>query len=188
MPSHLTRASFLATLGALALAPSALADAPSDLDLANARLLVAVELLLADFYGAVLKADQFGPEGKDSFQRALFNEKEHYASVAGILTGAGQIPAVADDIDFSYPAKSFDSPGATAKVGVKLEQIALGSYLGAVAVANSSLKQGFAQIAASEATHMSLFAGQSTGHAIGNSFPAPLTIDEVSDALAEYTG
>src|SRR5690242_18338835 len=111
MPSQLTRTSFLATLGVLALAPSALADAPSDLDLANARLLVAVELLLADFYGQAIKADKFGPAGKDSLQRALFNETEHYNSVAGILNGAGQTPAVAGDIDFSYPAKSFDTLG-----------------------------------------------------------------------------
>jgi hypothetical protein len=183
-----TRATFLATLGALALAPSALADAPSDLDLANARLLVAVELLLADFYGRAIKAGKFGAEGKDSLKRALFNENEHYASVSSILSSAGQTPAVADDIDFSYPAKSFDNLGATAKLGLELEQIALGSYLGAVAAVNTSLKQRFAQIAASEAQHVTVFAAETTGHAIWNSFPAPLTIDEASDALSEYTG
>ena len=188
MPSHLTRTSFLATLGTLALAPSALTDAPSDLDLANTRLLVAVELLLADFYAQAIKADRFGLEGKDALKRALFNENEHYASVSGVLTGAGQIPAVADDIDFSYPAKSFDSLAATAKLGFKLEQLALGAYLGAVAAANSSLKLQFAQIAASEAQHLTVFSGETTGHALGNSFPAPLTIDEASDALGEYTG
>lgn len=182
-----TRTSFLATLGALALAPSALADGPSDLDLANARLLTAVELLLADFYGQAIKADKFGPQGKDALERALFNEKEHYASVSSILSSAGQTPAVAGDIDFSYPAKAFDSLGATAKLGLELEQIALGAYLGAVAAANTSLKQGFAQIAASEAQHASVFAAETTGHALGNSFPAPLTIDEASDALSEYT-
>jgi hypothetical protein len=183
-----TRMSFLATLGALALAPSALADGPSDLDLANARLLVAVELLLADFYGQAVKADRFGPAGKDSLERALFNENEHYASVSSILSSAGQTPAVAGDIDFSYPAKSFDSRGATAKLGLKLEQIALGAYLGAVAAVNPTLKQRFAQIAASEAQHVTVFAAETTGHAIWNSFPAPLSIDEASDALSEYTG
>jgi ferritin-like protein len=188
MHSQLTRTSFLATLGALALAPSALADAPSDLDLANTRLLVAIELLLADFYGQAIKADKFGPEGTDALKRALFNENEHYASVSGVLTGAGQIPAVADDIDFSYPAKSFDSLAATAKLGFKLEQLALGAYLGAVAAVNSSLKLQFAQIAASEAQHLTVFSAETTGHALGNSFPAPLTIDEASDALGEYTG
>jgi hypothetical protein len=182
-----TRTSFLAALGALALAPSALADGPSDLDLANARLLVAVELLLADFYGRAIKTGKFGPEGTDGLKRALFNESEHYNSVAGILNGAGQTPAVAGDIDFSYPAKAFDTLGATAKVGLRLEQIALGSYLGAIAVVNASLRQGFAQIAASEAQHVSVFAAETTGHALGNSFPVPLTIDEASDALSEYT-
>ncbi|HEV8460730.1 MAG TPA: ferritin-like domain-containing protein [Gaiellaceae bacterium] len=188
MPSHLTRTSFLATLGALALAPSALADAPSDLDLANARLLVAVELLLADFYGRAIKAGRFGPEGKDSLERALFNEHEHYTSVSSILSSAGQTPAVAGDIDFSYPGKAFDTVGATARLGLRLERIALGSYLGAVAAVNTPLKQRFAQIAASEAQHASVFAAETTGHALGNSFPAPLTIDEASDALSEYTG
>jgi hypothetical protein len=188
MHRQITRTSFLAALGALALAPSALADSPSDLDLANTRMLVAVELLLADFYGEALKANLFGPEGKDSFQHALFNENEHYTSVSGILTGAGQTPAVAGDIDFSYPAKSFASQGATAKLGLKLERLAVGSYLGAIVAVNASLKQRFAQIAVSEATHMSVFAALATGHAVGNSFPAALTIDEASDALSEYTG
>jgi hypothetical protein len=187
MPSQLTRTSFLAALGALALAPSALADSPSDLDLANARMLVAFELLLADFYGQAIKADTFGPEGKDALKRALFNENEHYASVSSILTNAGQIPAVAGDIDFSYPAKAFGSLGATAKLGLKLEQLALGAYLGAVAAVNSSLKLPLAQIAASEAQHVTVFSAETTGHALGNSFPAPLTIDDASDALAEYT-
>ncbi len=188
MPSHLTRTSFLATLGALALAPAALADGPTDLDLANARLLVAVELLLADFYGRAVKAGTFGPAGKDSLERALFNENEHYASVSSILSSAGQTPAVAADIDFSYPAESFDTLGATTKLGLKLERIALGSYLGAVAAVSTPLKLRFAQIAASEAQHATVFAAETTGHAIWNSFPAPLTIDEASDALSEYTG
>ena len=182
-----TRTSFLAALGAFALAPSALADGPSDLDLANARLLVTVELLLADFYGQAIKAGMFGPTGKDGLERALFNETEHYNSVSSILSSAGQTPAVAGDIDFSYPAKSFDTLGATARLGLELEQIALGAYLGAVDAVNASLKQRFARIAASEAQHVSVFAAETTGHAIWNSFPEPLTIDQASDALSEYT-
>jgi hypothetical protein len=189
MPAQLTRTGFLATALLAAAAPAALAAGPSDIDLANARVLVAVELLLADFYGRALKADRLGASGRDALERARFNEGEHLAAVSGVLTGAGQTPATADDIDFAYPARTFESRGGIATVGVKLERLALGAYLGAVAsVQSPSLKLPFAQIAACEARHLTVFEAETTGHALDNSFGDPLTIDEASNELSAYTG
>lgn len=184
----MTRTGFLATALLAAAAPSALAAGPADIDLASARLLVTVELLLADFYERALKADRLGIPGRDALQRARFNESEHLTSVSGVLSGAGQTPATADDIDFSYPSRTFESRGGIADVGVKLERLALGAYLGAVAAVQSpSLKLPFAQIAACEARHLTVFESAATGHALDNSFGDPLTIDEASNALAAYT-
>jgi len=188
MPSTTTRTGFLTAAVALAAVPSALADAPDDRDLAYARLLVAVELLSIDFYDRALMAKKSAAAGRDSLLRAQANEKEHLASVAGILTGAGQVSTDPGDIDFRYPARAFTSPGSIAKLGVELETLALGAYLGAVAAIRAQALVGpLSRIAASEAQHLSAFSGEATGHLIGQSFPAPLAMATVSDALDRYT-
>ena len=164
------------------------ADPISDADLAYARLLVGAELLAADFYGQAIAAKQFDGEELKYLQRALFNEQEHYNSVAMILSGAGQPPAVAADIDFAYPKGSFASRASIGALGVTLETVFLGAYLGAVGALQAlPLEQPFARIAASEAQHLSVFTGLTGRNPVGISFPAPLSIDEASDALDAYT-
>jgi hypothetical protein len=188
LPQQISRTGFLAAAATLVLAPSALADPPADADLAEARLLVAVELLLGDFYTRALKAGRFGAPGHDALRRALFNETEHLAAVSAMLTGAGQIPTTAGDIDFSYPSKAFTSRGNIARLAAELERLALGAYLGAVAAVQApSLRLPFAQIATCEAQHVSVFAAEATGHGLAGSFGEPLSIDQASDALGRYT-
>jgi hypothetical protein len=180
----------LVVAGSLAgsFAGRASADVISDADLAYARLLVGAELLAADFYAQAIAAKQFDGPGLRYLKRALFNEQEHYASVAQILTGAGQAPAVAADIDFAYPKGSFASKGSIATLGATLETVFLGAYLGAVGdLASSALKQPVARIAASEAQHLSVLNELLGRDPVGNSFPSPLSIDEASDALDTYT-
>ncbi|MBA3844498.1 MAG: ferritin-like domain-containing protein [Actinobacteria bacterium] len=185
---RLSRSGFLASAAALALAPSALADPLADADLAGARVLVTVELLLQDFYGRALAAKRLGPEGRDGLLRGRSNETEHLAAVSQILVGAGQVPATADDIDFAYPDHAYDSVASIAQLGAALEQLALGAYLGAVAdVKSVALKQPLARIAACEAQHLGFFRGIATGHELAQSFPDPLTVDAVSNALDRYT-
>lgn len=190
LPMQMSRTGFLAAALGLAVAPTAaLAAAPSDADLANARLLVAIELLLLDFYGRVAKTSFFGRPGRDAAARARFNEQEHLASVSLVLTNAGQTPATADDIDFTYPKGAFASLGKTAAVGRDLERLAAGAYLGAVdSAVDRTLALPLARIAASEAQHLAVFQQEATGHALGQSFPEALTIQAASDALAGYTG
>jgi Ferritin-like domain len=170
------------------LAGSAAADAIPDGDLAYARLLVGAELLAADFYGVAIASKQFSGDTVAYLKRALFNEQEHYQSVAEILSGAGQTPATAADFDFAYPKGSFASKLSIAKLGVILETTCLGAYLGAVdALLTNGLKQPAARIAASEAEHLSVFTRLSGGNPIGISFPNALTIDEGSNALDAYS-
>ena len=170
------------------LAGPAAADTISDADLAYARLLVGAELLAADFYGQAVAANQFSAQGTKYLKRALFNEQEHYKSVAGILDGAGQPAAVAADFDFAYPKGTFTSAKSVAKLGVSLETTFLGAYLGAVgALQANAFKQPLARIAASEAQHLSVFTELLGGDPVGISFPAPLSIDEASNALDAYS-
>ncbi len=181
-------AAALAASGAGVLARGAFADVPPDADLAYARLLVAADLLAADFYAQALAAKQFGPSATKALRHAAFNEQEHYTAVAGVLTAAGQTPATADDIDFSYPANAFVDRGSIAKLGVAIEQLQLGAYLGAADTVQTEPLRGIAsRVAANEAQHVCLFTGLLEDRMLGVSLPLPLDIGEASSALGAYT-
>ena len=192
----LTRANLLRSGAAAALAASgagivvrgAFAAVPPDADLAYARLLVAADLLAADFYARALAAKQFGPEVAKALGHAAFNEGEHYTAVAGVLTAAGQTPATAADIDFSYPAKAYADKGSIAKLGVALEQLQLGAYLGAAdAVQTEPLRSIVTRIATNEAQHVSMFTGLLENRLLGVSLPLALSINDASNLLGAYT-
>lgn len=169
-------------------AASAAADAIPDGDLAYARLFVGAELLALDFYTQAVASKQFAGSELRYLKRALFNEQEHYQTVAEILNGAGQTPASSSDFDFSYPKGTFASRGLIAKLGVTLETVFVGAYLGAVdALQTAALKQPAARIAASEAQHLSVFTALSGGDPVGVSFPSPLTIDQASFAMDGFS-
>ena len=142
-----------------------------------------------DFYAAAIAAKQFGAVETKVMKRALFNEQEHYAAVAGILTGAGQTAAGPRPTSTSRIRRSRSTRRARSRSsGSQLETTFLGAYLGAVdALQTNALKQPVARIAASEAEHLGAFRRLTQGEPIGNSFPDALTIDEASDALDTYT-
>jgi Ferritin-like domain len=167
---------------------TARAETLPDGDLAYARLFVTVELLALDFYRNAVGSKRFGAGALADLWRARADERRHYDAAASILVSAGQVPATAADIDFSYPSGSFASRGSIARLGVRLESLALGAYLGGVeGLETNALKQRVARAAASEAQHLSLFAGEVGGRRIGAAFPRPRTIERVSGALEAFT-
>jgi len=195
MDGELSRATLLARGGKVAatvVAASAFGGratrataAVPDGDLAYARLLVALELLSLDFYTRAIGA---GGGSQLELRRARAAERRHYDVAAAVLMDAGQVAATARDIDFSYPRGSFSSWSAVAKLGVRLESLSLGAYLGAVRSLQTPLyREHAARAAASEAQHLSFFAGAVGGRRLGPPLPAPLSIDRVSDALDAYT-
>jgi hypothetical protein len=196
MSGELTRATLLARGGKLAagvvagsalagLSGTASAAAVPDGDLAYARLLVALELLTLDFYTRSIRAG--GGSGLE-LRRARAAERRHYDLAAAVLTDAGQVPATAQDLDFSYPRGAFASRTAIARLGVRLESLSLGAYLGAVRGLQTPLyREHAARAAASEAQHLSVFAGEVGGRRVGSPLPAALPIDRVSSALDAYT-
>ena len=171
-----------------ALAPVAAADLLSDNDLAIARVLVAAELLGIDFYQQSIDAKKLDKEDTKRFAQILSNEKEHYQSVAQILSGAGQVPATALDIDMSYPKGTFDSAESINKQAQAIESIMLGCYLGAVAGYQSiAIAAGLATIGASEAQHVAFFQTKLTGKPFALAFPGPpLGFDAATAALDVY--
>ena len=196
MMMELSRGALLARGGAALLAGSSLgalagaarAATPPDGDLAYARLFVASELLALDFYREAIASRQFAGAELRSLWLARADEREHYRSSAKVLTDAGQVPATAADIDFTYPRGSFASRHAIAQLGTRLETLFVAAYLGAVGgYQTEALKELAARAAASEAQHLSVFAGEVGGRRVGPAFPRPLPIDKVSDALDAYT-
>jgi molybdopterin-binding protein len=118
---------------AFGLAPAvARADTPSDNDLAYARLLVTIELLALDFYSAAISSRHFHGAALTGLRRARADEAKHRDAAAAVLTSAGQVPPLADDVDFSYPRGSFATRASIARLGARLESLFLGAYLGAV--------------------------------------------------------
>jgi hypothetical protein len=167
---------------------SAAADPLSTTDLAYGRLLVGAELLASDFYTQAIAASNSSSSVMKYLKRAYANEQEHYRSVAGILSGAGVTPAVSSDIDFTYPNGAFGSQGSILKLAQQLETIMLGTYLGAVGgMQSSAFKQGLAQIASSEAQHLSYMWTRNGLKAFNVAFPPALTIDQASTAMDAFT-
>jgi hypothetical protein len=181
-------AALLLTGPALGLVPDARAGTPSDNDLAYARLLVAAELLALDFYRRAIGSRHARPGSKRELRRSRADEHAHYQAVAAILVAAGQTPATAADIDFVYPRRAFSSSASVAGLGVRLESLFLGAYLGAVrGFESDALKLTAARIAACEAQHLSVFTGEARGQRIGAALPRCLTIEHASAALDAFT-
>jgi hypothetical protein len=174
-------------LGGLA-SPASAAAGPSDADLAYARLLVAVELLALDFYGKAIGSRRFEGGVLRELRLARADERQHYEVSAAILISANQLPATAADIDFTYPKRSFASRASIVRLGIRLESLALGAYLGAVeGYEASAYRQRAARAAANEAQHLSVLSATVGGRRIGAAFPDALSIDRVSNTLDRYT-
>lgn len=173
--------------GALAAgAPSASAGI-GEADVPVVTLALAAELLGSEFYTQAPGARVFGAAEVRYMRRALFNERGHYAAVAQILSGAGETPGQAADFDFTFPAKGFASRKSTAELGLLLETVFLGIYLGGVAsLQDPDTRALFARIAASQAEHLSLFSHIVLDKPIGMSFPVPLSLEDGSAALDPF--
>jgi Ferritin-like domain len=169
-------------------APRAAAgEVPPDGDLAYLRLLVGAELLAIDFQTRALAARRTSRAAKSTLRRVLVDERAHYASLAGELTKAGQVPATAGDVDFAYPRGSFASGLAIARLGWRIETLLLGACLGAIqSVETPGLRLRIGQIAANEAQHLSAIAPLARKLRIGRPFPAALTMGDVSARLDAF--
>jgi hypothetical protein len=174
--------------GFSAFAGTAAADTPPDADLAYLRLLIAAELLGADFQTHALASRKLHTKGAAALIRKLrADENAHYNMLAAALIAAGQTPATSADIDFSYPKGSFRSESAILKLAGKLERLMVGAFLGAVEnVVTPDLRLSIGQIAANEAQHASALKALEGRPAIGKAFPPALQMGDVSDALDGY--
>jgi hypothetical protein len=158
-----------------------------DSDLSYLRLLVAAELLEADFQRLALKSGKLNLHSEAVIKKMAADERAHYEALAGLMTDAGQIPASAGDIDFSYPKGTLASWSSVAKVASQIETIVLGSYLGSVEnVQTQTLRLPIGRIAANEAQHVGALAGLRGRTVIGRAFAPALQIEAASAALDKF--
>ena len=173
--------------GLAAVAPLAHADTPPDADLAYLRLLIAAELLAIDFQSRALTSGKLRREAHSLFRRIRSDESDHYKHLASLLTAAGQTPATANDIDFTYPKGSFHRQGSILALAGRLEHLMVGAYLGAVEnVETPGLRLPIGQIAANEAQHQSALARLNGRPVVGKAFAPALQIAAVSNALGRF--
>ncbi|HTR33953.1 MAG TPA: ferritin-like domain-containing protein [Gaiellaceae bacterium] len=166
---------------------AAAAAAPPDGDLASLRIAIAAELLKLDFAAEALAGGSAGPATVALLKGMRADDTAHANGLASLLTGAGQTPATADDIDFSYPSGSFASDGSIAKLAGTLTALTLGAYLGALeSLQTPRFRLAFAQIAANEAQQASAAAAHLGRPAVGAAFAAALDADQVTTALDRY--
>jgi hypothetical protein len=163
------------------------AAAVPDVDLAYLRLLVAAELLKADFAHQAVASGKLGAPAAGVIKKMRAADDAHYTGLGALLNEAGQPPAGAGDIDFSYPRGSFASARATTTLAWKLTALTLGAYLGALEqIQTPTIRLPVGQIAANEAQQQSALAPLVGRPVIGSAFAAALPIDVVSAALDEY--
>jgi Ferritin-like domain len=150
-------------------------------------LAVAAAQLGAAFYGELSAAKLFDAAEGSYFKRALENERDHYTAMAKALSDAGVTAAQPGDFDITFPRDAFSSRMSSARVGMKLEKIFLGIYLGGVAsVQDRQLQSTMARIAASHGEHLGLLRRIARSKPVGASFPAPLSLEEASTALEGF--
>jgi Ferritin-like domain len=164
------------------------ADAPPDGDLAYLRLLIGAELLAIDFQThALASATHRGGPLAPILRRSLADDRAHYTTLARLLRSAGQTPETSGDVDFTYPRGSFASRASIARLGLRIETLLLGAYLGAIEnVQTPALRLPIGQIAANEAQHVSALAPAAGRLRIGPAFPAALTMSAVSTRLDAF--
>ena len=161
--------------------------ATPDGDLAWLRVLVGVELLSGDFHRRAVASKKLRRPAAETLKRVADGDAAHYDRLATLLTDAGQTATAADDIDFTYPNTTFASGGSILRLGLRIEALSLGAYLGALGTVESAdLRLPLAQIAASEGQHAGAV-GRLLGHPVASRpFPEPLSIENVSRALDAF--
>lgn len=170
--------------GSLLAATSGQAFGAATADADIAKLAATAELLAIDFYSKSIGSKKFKGDELEYLFQARISERAHYKALAGVLKSA-----TPKGLSFTYPAGTFDSRISIAKTGVALETAFVGAYLGAVtALKSNDLKGVAATIAASEASHLSVFSDIATGKPIIPAFPKAFTAAEATKAVTPFLG
>jgi hypothetical protein len=165
-------------------APAAGAATSATGDIAIAKVAATAELLAVDFYTRSIDSGVFGGRRERYLRGARAQERDHYDALAQLIG-----PSAPRGLKFRYPAGTFSSREAAARVGVALENAFIGAYIGAVrALESPDLKVIAAGIGANEQGHLIVFTDILTGLPVGpTSFPHTLELS-ADRAVAALSG
>jgi hypothetical protein len=181
----LTVAAGGAVLAALPVRP---ASAATDEDLAYANFAVSSELLLADLYEKALAAKVVTLPGQAALRAGRRAATQHVGALSGLLTGAGQDAPAAEDFDFQWPEKAFDSAGAIAATARIVLRAILGAYQTAiVSVSEPSYRILYTSLAASAGQQLGALSVLAARGGV-EPFPVALDLESASATLEPYLG
>jgi hypothetical protein len=181
----LTVAAGTAALAALPVRP---ASAATDEELAYANFAVSTELLLADLYAKALAAKVVTGPRKAPLRAGRRAAIQHAGALSGLLTGAGQDAPAAEDFDFQWPTKTFDTPGAVAATARVVLRALLGAYQTAiVAVSEPSYRILYTSLAARAGHQLGALSALAASGVVEPS-PIALDLESASGMLERYLG
>ena len=172
----------------LAALPVRAASAATDEELAYANFAVSSELLLADLYAKALAAKVVTGPGQAALRAGRRAAVQHAGALSGLLTGAGEDAPAAEDFDFQWPPKAFDTRGAIAGMTRVVLRALLGAYQTAiVTVSEPSYRILYTSLAASAGQQVGVLSALAASGVV-EPFPVALDLESASGMLEPYLG
>lgn len=181
-------------LGALALAGglagavvASAAAAPGETDLAWLRFGITLEFTSVQYWTLAGRAGVFADDGPVA-GRALAAERAHLRTLTDALIAGGGTPIEGSDLEPVFARGTFASRPAAVRVGRSLEQLAVRTYLGALAsVADAAVRLALVKVVAGDAEHLAFFTAAATGSPVGSGTrPILYDLARASDELATF--
>ena len=164
------------------------AGAATDDELAFLNFGASTELLVKDYYTKALEAKLLAKAGLAAAKRGRAAAGQHARALSDALVGAGDVAPVAEDFEFVWPAKTFQTPQSTVTTGVAVLRALLGAYQSASAVVSDpSYRVLYASLAASVGQQIGALEALS-GRPGAEPFPVAMDLEAASDALEAYLG
>jgi hypothetical protein len=187
---RLTRAGLIrggtAAAFGLAFPSAASASAPTDDDLAVLRLAASVELVSTEYYERASRWRGFPPAMRRLLLRAREIDLRHYRLLAAQI---GSEAPHASDLDIAFPSSAFRRRTGVLGLGQIVERTLRGIYLhGAGVHTTPGLRAQAAELAASEAAHLTVLERLNGASGLGAVLPKALDPEQASAALAPYWG
>lgn len=184
----LTRAGIGTGAGVAALlgtgAVTALA-APSEGDLANARLLCSSKRLSINWYTRWLNTSKaVDPKVRELVLDIRQHEQAHYALLSPLL---GTSAPIDDDFEFTFPAGALRSSATAATFSLDLENLLAGIGIAAAATTgDTDTAASLAAVAASDAQHAGALSAFGGGSAVPVDVPRAIYVEDASAQLAPF--
>jgi hypothetical protein len=161
--------------------------APSEPDLANARLICSSKRLTINWYTRWLNTAK--ARGGSSTTRELLldirsAEQAHVALLSPLL---GTTAPSDDDFTYTFSAGALRSPETAAKFGLDLENLMIGIGIGAVATtADVDVAQSIAAVVGGDGQHVGALSVLTGASAVPTALPRGLGVEDASTQLAQF--